>query len=422
MTWPCIFAAQPALAIFTKTKPSLMKSKLILLSSVTLLAGLLATKVSASVTIGSHDNIQVGGFFSQGYISSSGNNYPFENKDGTADFREMGVNVSGTVGTHLRVGAQLFAQRLGNYGDDSVKLDWAVADYNVCQEFGVRVGRVKYPKGLYGEALDLDVIRPYIFLPMSLYNPVVRDFNSSFNGGMIYGTIGAGRGGSVDYKAFYGKIPMSPDQGVADFFNTTSLYASPGVSHLGMDYTAGSQLVWNTPVTGLKAAYSYSFFNNLDATGKFALYPVAGVDLFTKKYSYNTLSLEYARDSWTLAAEWQTVGGDFSVITPFGTSLSKNRVTNWSLAVARRLGERLEAGAYFSTQRNTNPSAGSRSADNHNDDWTLSLRYDVNEHLTVKAEGHYIDGTYNVFNTVRTPNPAIRDHSSFYAVKTTFSF
>ena len=59
-----------------------------------------------------------------------------------------------------------------------MKLDWAVADYNFRQEFGIRVGRVKYPKGLYGEALDLDVIRPFVFLPMSVYNPVLRDFSA----------------------------------------------------------------------------------------------------------------------------------------------------------------------------------------------------------------------------------------------------
>jgi hypothetical protein len=191
------------------------------------------------------------GSFSQGYIDTDGNNYPFAIDGGTADFREAAINVSTTVGARLRVGAQAFAQRLGNYGDDKVKLDWAVADYNVRQEFGVRVGRVKYPKGLYGEALDLDVIRPFVFLPAALYNPVVRDFNSSFNGGMVYGTINAGKGGSVDYKAFYGDIPMNPEQGVADFFNTTSLYAAPGVSESGHGQPPSAlHLVWNTPVNG----------------------------------------------------------------------------------------------------------------------------------------------------------------------------
>jgi hypothetical protein len=196
-------------------------------SFLTLRAGLFALLAfvglnsRASISVGSKDSVQIGGFFSQGWLKSSGLNYPFEAKDGTFDFREMAVNVSTTVGTHLRLGAQGFAQRLGNYGDDKVILDWAVADYNFRPEFGVRAGRIKYPKGLYGEALDLDVVRPFVFLPMSVYNPIMRDYNSSFDGAMIYGTVALGRAGSLDYKAFYGDIPMGVDQGVADYSNST---------------------------------------------------------------------------------------------------------------------------------------------------------------------------------------------------------
>ncbi len=381
----------------------------------------LSTAALAAVSVGER-NVQVGGFFSQGYIDTDGNNYPFDIDGGTADFREAAINVSTTVGARLRVGAQAFAQRLGNYGDDKVKLDWAVADYNVRQEFGVRVGRVKYPKGLYGEALDLDVIRPFVFLPAALYNPVVRDFNSSFNGGMVYGTINAGKGGSFDYKAFYGDIPMNPEQGVADFFNTTSLYAAPGVSELGMDSTFGAHLVWNTPVNGLKFCASFSALDSLYANGKFAAYPVANVQLTTDRYDYLTLSAEYAVGLWTLATEWQRVGGEFIVGTPFGNSLSDSKVLNWYASVARRLNDRWEVGTYYSSQENDNAAASSPRKANYNRDWALSVRFDVNEHVTLKLEGHSVDGTYNLFNTARTPNRTLKDRTTLVAVKTTLVF
>src|SRR5687768_12707910 len=60
-------------------------------------------------------NIQFGGSLSQGYLKSTENNYPVDTKDGTFEFREMAVNASTTVGTHLRLGAQVFAQTLGKY-------------------------------------------------------------------------------------------------------------------------------------------------------------------------------------------------------------------------------------------------------------------------------------------------------------------
>ena len=52
------------------------------------------------------------------------------------------------------------------------------------------------------------------------------------------------------------------------------------------------------------------------------------------------------------------------------------------------------------------------------------LRYDINEHVLIKIEGHYIDGTYQTFNTVRIPNPAAtkKNQTTVFAVKTTLSF
>lgn len=384
---------------------------------------LFASPAGASVSIGSKENIQVGGFFSQGWLKSSGNNYPFAAKDGTFDFREMAVNVSTTFGSHLRVGAQGFAQTLGNYGEDRVMLDWAVADYNFRQEFGVRAGRIKYPKGLYGEALDLDVVRPFIFLPLSLYNPVLRDFSSSFDGAMVYGSINAGRGGSLDYKVFTGDIRMDTRQGVADFFNTTNLYKN-GVTALGLDHLVGASADWTTPVEGLKVHLSYSALKNVTGSGLFAPVPFPlPVNVKVERMGYATLGLEYAHHDWTLAGEFQRQGGHSVVAAP---PVMVNRgdygSDNWYVSAARRFGGRFEAGAYYSVSRNRFAAAGTPRQDRESRDTVLSLRCDLNEHVTVKIEGHYVDGRYNVFNTVRTPNPVIGDHTSFFAAKTTLSF
>src|SRR5580658_3940938 len=241
-----------------------------------------------AIAIGDSD-VQIGGFFSQGWLYSDNNNYPTDDKGGTWDFRQMAFNVSDPIGSHLRVGAQVFEQSFGNIGDDKIILDWAIADYNFNQAFGIRVGRVKYPKGLYGEALDLDSIRPFVFLPGSVYSPILRDFSASFDGGMIYGTVNAGKS-SFDYKVFGGNIPMGPQQGVAEFYNTSGLYTSAGVGAMAMDSVEGAQFTWNTPVDGLKFVYSYSVFNNLSTDGPFAAY--AKVDLHSNiaRFTWNTIS------------------------------------------------------------------------------------------------------------------------------------
>ncbi|RXK52987.1 hypothetical protein ESB00_14840 [Oleiharenicola lentus] len=403
-----------------------MKSKTILLVCLaTLFAGMTATRSAAALTVGAKDNVQIGGFFSQGWLQSSGNNYPFEAKDGTFDFREMAVNVSTTVGSHLRLGAQGFAQRLGNYGNDKVMLDWAVADYNFRPEFGIRAGRIKYPKGLYGEALDLDVVRPFVFLPMSVYNPIMRDYNSSFDGGMLYGSLSLGRAGSLDYKAFYGDIPMGIDQGVADYFNSAGVFNAAGVQTLQLDAVGGFSLDWNTPVSGLKAHLSWSRMTELDSTGQFGAVPFPlTLNLSLPEMNYSTVGLEYVRNDWTFAAEFQQTDG--TTLLNAAPIVVNNRgnygINNWYVSAARRFAGRFEAGAYYSVATNRFPSSNDRRADKELHDYALSVRCDVNEHVTVKLEGHYIDGSYNVFNTARTPNPVMKDTSSFFAAKTTFSF
>lgn len=75
----------------------------------------------------------------------------------------------------------------------------------------------------------------------------MRDFSAAFNGAMVYGSFNAGKG-SLDYKVFYGDIPMSQRQGVADFYGALGLYPGTGPTRLGMESVYGGQLVWNTPL------------------------------------------------------------------------------------------------------------------------------------------------------------------------------
>ena len=215
--------------VFMKT-PSFISNTAARRLALVAFCAILPVAAHASVAI-ENTNIQIGGFFSQGYLYSNNNNFPTADEGGTWNFREMAFNVSDTIGAHLRIGGQAFAQSFGNIGDDKIILDWAIADYNFNQYFGIRVGRVKYPKGLYGEALDLDAVRPFVFLPGSVYSPILRDFSASFDGGMAYGSFNVGKS-SFDYKAFFGDIPMNPNQGVAEFYDNSGFYPASGVTNL----------------------------------------------------------------------------------------------------------------------------------------------------------------------------------------------
>jgi hypothetical protein len=269
-------------------------------------------------------------------------------------------------------------------------------------------------------------VRPFIFLPMSIYSPIMRDYNSSFDGAMFYGTVSLGGAGSADYKVFYGDIPMSTDQGVADYFNSAAtLFKAPGVKTLGVDYVGGMSVDWTTPVNGLKAHLSWSRMSELQGSGNFAVVPFPlTVTIALPNLNYTTAGLEYSRNDWTFAAEFQRVASD--TVTNAPPIVSNNRgeygVDNYYVSAARRFGGRYEIGGYWSVASNRYPAAGTSSSAARMKDWALSFRCDLNEHVTVKLEGHLIDGSYNVFNTPRTPNPVMKPESSFFAAKTTFSF
>jgi hypothetical protein len=385
----------------------------------------LASGSRAAISLGDNSRVQIGGFFSQGYMISDNNNYPVDTKNGTADFREMGFNASTTLGSHLRLGGQLFAQRLGKYGDDKVILDWAVADYNFRPEVGVRMGRIKYPRSLHSDVLDLDVVRPFIFLPQSIYDSRLRDFQASFDGAMIYGSLTAGKN-TVDYKVYYGDVPMKTDSGVADFFNTSSLFANPpGAKQLGLDSVRGIALGWTTPISGLRFGTTYSYSTNLVATGAFRQVPSLTSSINLTKAEYTGVSAEYSTGPWTFTGEYfiQKAKGVLTLpafIAPPSNSISGYK--SWYVSAARRLGKKFEAGAYYTETWNSYPSATIAPSALQRKDWTLALRYDVNDHLLFKIEGHAIKGTRDMFNVPGVVNANLKDSMMLFAAKTTLSF
>lgn len=399
-----------------------------LISSLSKLAGVaLALVVAAPAqAAGAFENIQFGGFISQGYLKSTDNNYPVDTTDGTFDFREMAFRASSTFGTHLRVGGQLFAQTLGKYGDNKVILDWASADYNFRQEIGVRVGRVKYPRSLQSEVLDADETRPFIFLPQSIYDSRLRDFQASFDGAMVYGTLSAGQS-SFDYKVFYGDIPMKTRSGVGDFFNTSSLFANPpGVSSLGIDSVRGATLSWTTPIVGLRVGLNYSELSNLLAVGPFQQMPSLTSQINLTRTQYENVSAEYSTGPWTLTAEYLLQMGKSELTLPAALR-QPMRYSNFGskafyVAVARRLGKQFEVGSYYTELRNSYPSTSG--PENKRRDLAVALRYDFNDHLIFKLEAHAIDGTRDIFNVPDIENTpkSLKDSMTLFAFKTTLTF
>lgn len=389
-------------------------------------AGLAVATATTQAAVTWHD-VQFGGFASQGFISTSGNDYLGDTSSGTFDFREYAVNGSWSKG-QWRLGAQVFGQKLGVYGNDKIKLDWATVDFQPKQWFGVRAGRVKMPRGLYNEALDLDSVRPFVLLPQSVYDNRLRDFNASFDGGMAYGNIELRRFGSIDYRAFVGEIPIQLKSGATDYFNNN---LSATNTDFKMDSVRGGTVFWNTPLAGFRTGYSYSAFAKLTAKRV-----VANVYDYTKStdiYERQLLSAEYIKGDWTFATEAGDEHALYNVtlraiatgtVLPLAVSF---RSQYFYLSAARRINSKLELGTYFSSSRDKQTYvAGSTGLFPvlRQRDYALSIRYDLNDHVILKLEGHYMDGAGKIFDTPTHPQlVANRDrYWTMIDAKVTFSF
>jgi hypothetical protein len=362
-------------------------------------------------------SIDFHGFASQGYIVNSGNeNYLGGNSSqGTFDFREYGVNASMAY-DKWRIGAQFFGQKLGQYGGDQIKLDWGTVDYQAAQWFGLRAGRVKMPRGLYNETLDLDSTRAFVLLPQSVYDARLRDFQASFDGGMAYGNIPMGKLGSLDYKVFAGNIPMSTSSGASDYFNVDAPF--PNLT-IHMDDAFGGSLFWNTPIEGLRIGYSASDYQNL-YTLRYITPLAESLSKNAPDYIRQLVSVEYTRGNWVFAAE----GGydDAKYHVPTNVSLYQNNFYYYASATWQA-NHWLQLGTYFSythwQQRGVN-SIVPGFPNLNQADTAISARFDLTDYLIFKVEAHYMQGAGEVFTQIPVPNRT--DSWAMFDAKVTLSF
>ena len=138
------------------------------------------------------DGVQIHGFASQAMISTNHNNFfgNTENKTGF-DFTELGANVSWRLNPSLQLSAQAISRRAGEADNGALRLDFATVDYTLHASenarYGVYLGKIKNPYGLYNETRDVASTRPSILLPQSIYLDRIRNFVLSSPGVAIYG-------------------------------------------------------------------------------------------------------------------------------------------------------------------------------------------------------------------------------------------
>ncbi len=383
--------------------------------------------------------VDIHGFASQGYLYSTKNNYLAMSQDGSAEFNEFGINFATDITNDLRLGMQIFARDLGDLGNDQLTLDWANADYHYSDMAGVRIGKIKLPLGLYNESREIDLARTSVLLPQSVYIEKFRDAISSFIGIDLYGRLPAGPIGSFDYQVYGGGNNFSDDSSVVQAFEEPAATTFPVLSQsfdfsdTTVKYLYGGQLLWNTPVPGLRMGASlFAISFSLEGTSTVNFFNGTGTQTSVlpamaevPNLKVATASIEYTWRDLVLASEYLRLDADVDIDVGGTTTSQVLNWDGWYVSAAYRFTPWFELGASFShyvTDRGDWSRSDPRS---HQEDAALSARFDVNEHWLIKLEGHGMQGAALVRrgdNLNDDGSESFDDDWLFFAAKTTVNF
>jgi hypothetical protein len=350
--------------------------------------------------------VQFHGFVSEGFAYSNDNNYLTMDTSQGSFFTDGGVNVSSQLTDRFRVGAQIYDRDIGHLTEWHPTLDWAVADYRFKEWFGIRAGKVKTALGLFNETQDMESVHTWALLPQSVYPLDLRSRNLSHTGADIYGQIGLRCAGSLDYTFYGGKRPNDTRDGI--YYGWASL-GYPNTAFTGK--MAGTDLRWNTPVTGLMLGGSYAAiedkYNFIDiANGPV---PVAGTLTSTTKWIASAYG-DYSTGRWRFNGEYRrNFDKDWQVDPdPGQTDAWWYSDKGWFVSAVYQISKRLEVGTYhsryyFDVHSSPIPTT------HYIRDQVVTLHYMPTRYLSVKLEAHIMDGTGDIwashgFYEVDNPN------------------
>ncbi len=385
----------------------------------------------------------VHGIVSQGYLKSSEYNYLNNSKDGSFQFNEVMLNVSTYVTPKLRVGAQVMARNLGNSGNEDVVLDWAFGDYRVSDNFGIRVGKVKMPHGLYNQTRDVDMVRNAILLPQAVYPEIYRDVMNGFEGASLYGSFSFGESRGLEYEVYGGTVDTDRtgfNKFLVWYDYQMAAFGAPMPSYFESEEVSklwGGALRYATPLEGLRVGASgFTIKNEYDGLVT-APYGTFRPHVTTDVESIFVLSAEYTRDRWLAAFELTRTMADLTAedvlvptglpdpAPPYGTvdlPTQSDHRGGWYGMLNYQASDKVQVGGYYSKYY---PDYGVREGDGFDyymNDVAFTVRYDINDYWLVKLEGHLMKGVGGVSGAANVGSAFDEESWNLFGVKSTFFF
>ena len=349
------------------------------------------------------DNLKLHGFFTQNAIHSSNNNMYGDSKNSVStDFTEAGLNVFYSPWDKLSFSFQGLYRNAGEVDNDTLDVDYAFADFTLGEydqgRYGLRIGRIKNPLGLYNETRDVAFTTPSIILPQGIYYDRSRSLLLSLDGGQFY-FAHLTDNGDISVKINYGKPRNDNDELLNAIIpyptSTIPFYPSGDLESSSSDLAVIGQISYER--NGGETIYAFSF---ADVSLK---YDPEAYDRFTAgttDFRLYIFSAQYNGEKFILTGEYLYQENDFKDFGPYYPDADPSS-ESWYLQAGYRLKPNWQIYARYDENylnkddRNgkQNDAIGAPRHIGFSKDAMLGVRWDINPSVMLRAEYHNINGT-----------------------------
>lgn len=334
------------------------------------------------------DTIEFHGFAAQSYIHTSDNNFFGESEDGSFEFWELGLNSLWRPTSWMQFAIQAVARDAGKTDDGKIRIDYSFFDFTFSNSdtgaSGLRIGRIVNPAGFYNETRDVVATRPSILLPQSIYFDVNRNLALSSDGIQLYHEVS-------DYTFQFGVFEprtKDPDFEPAIFFQEVPGHLEGTTSWMG-------RILYERNFGMIRLGFTAAEINvdydpaNMD--------PIPPGDFQYRPY---VLSAQYNQENWSLTAEYAKRTTELNGFAPFmdieftGTSYFVQGT--YRLSSDFELFARYDQLIWNDDDKNGKEFEGLTGLPSYSrfaKDWTLGLRWDINQNIMVRTELHNVNGT-----------------------------
>lgn len=223
--------------------------------------------------------VEIHGFGGWAFGDTDGNRFMVGDEDGEYDNADFALNLTAKPYPNLTLVMQIQTKLEESEGADpafqdedvEVDLDYAFAEWFVSDAARFRIGRVKHPYGLYADVFDVGTIRPFYFLPQSIYGP--QGFTGeAYNGVGVTGTRYPGDRWGLQYDLYLGQIQGEINVPGILSDDDDLLLATLVENDFEVNEVLGGRLNFLTPVEGLMVGLS-GYFGDETIRGSASLGP-----------------------------------------------------------------------------------------------------------------------------------------------------